>query len=1539
MTLRRDRRFFSRIVNAAVCGLLLAAAVPRLLSQEVEPRFRRYGVDNGISQNSIFGILQDRRGFIWFGTQDGLNRFDGFNFRIFKPVSGDPGSLSNPYLLSLVEDRDGSLWIGTDGGGLNKYDPATERFASYRHDPRSPESLSADRVNALLADGQGRLWVGTPNGLDLFLPASGTFIHYKSNPNDKSSLGSNVITCLHEDSAGALWIGTNDGGLNRLDPRSGRFVRLFGRMTVNAVLSQGESGLWIGTNHGLVWMDRANGQIVTYKSNPDNPDGLAQNTVTSLLRDRAGRLWIGTGDGLDRFDPKTLIFVHHRNDPSNPASLSNSSIVSLCEDRAGGIWVGTGVSGLNYFDPWAAAFAIIRDWSNDPISLRINGVWSILEDESGLIWMGTNAGILSLDRRTGRRNLFSNDPGNPDSLSAGGVRTLMRDRAGVLWAGTSEGGLNRFDPVRRRFTHFRHNPDDPGSIVSDALRYILEDSRGNLWIATFGGLDRFDRASNRFEHYRNDPADPGSLSDDRAYALLEDHSGVLWVGTWGGGLNRFDPATRRFEHFRHEPDNPASLGENSIVSIREDAFGVLWVGTRGGGLCRLGPDRKTFKTYGIKDGLPNDVIYAILVDGAGNLWLTHNRGLSRFTPGTGAVKTFDVSDGLQSLEFNANACLKSRSGELFFGGVNGVNVFFPDAIKTNPIIPEIVISGLQVFNKPVSIGPDPNGRAILDRSVVEADTVRLSYKDRIVTFEFAALHYAAPEKNEYAYRLEKLETSWNQVGTRRIATYTNLPPGRYVFRVKGSNNDGVWNEQGASLAVWVSPPFWKRLWFQGLALMAVLGALAAAARYRTRHLVESKRQLEARVEERTAELKATTVRIQEEVAERRRAEEALRKEKLYMDLLFENAPEAIILVGADHHIVRANREFSRLFGFDPEEVVGRNIDEIVTSGPYRQEAEGYTRDLDQGLNIVFESERMRKDGTPLHVSGIGAPIRFDGRFQGYFAIYRDITDRIKAEEALRQEKLRLDLLVESAPEAIVVVDKDHRITRVNGEFVRMFGYSAEETVGRNIDDVVSSKATRGEAEGYTTELSQGKPIAFEGLRTRKDGTSFTISGIGAPIRIDGRNVGYFAIYRDITERKRAEEALQRRAAQAALINRVGQRVGRKLEIGPLLQEIVDAVHEAFQYQGVHLFLLDASQLKLNLQAVAGVYRALFRDEDGLAIGQGIIGAAFSQGLSINVGDVSREPNYLRIATENTRSELAVPIRSEDKVIGVLDFQSADFNAFDETEVAAMETLSTQIGSAIANARLFEEVQLELAERMRMEKMLKGLTKDLARSNKELEQFAYVASHDLQEPLRMVGSYVQLLARRYKGKLDQDADDFISFAVDGATRMQNMINDLLAYSRVGTRSKPFVSAGIESVLNRALLNLQVAIAEKGAVISHDPLPTVTCDETQLIQLFQNLVGNAVKFQDQSRGAPVIKIGAVLRDREWVFSVRDNGIGIEPQYLERIFHIFERLHRDNEYPGTGIGLALCKKIVERHGGRIWVESEPGQGSTFLFTIPNR
>jgi len=398
---------------------------------------------------------------------------------------------------------------------------------------------------------------------------------------------------------------------------------------------------------------------------------------------------------------------------------------------------------------------------------------------------------------------------------------------------------------------------------------------------------------------------------------------------------------------------------------------------------------------------------------------------------------------------------------------------------------------------------------------------------------------------------------------------------------------------------------------------------------------------------------------------------------------------------------------------------------------------------------------------------------------------------------------------------------------------------------------------------------------------------------------------------------------------------VAQRISGELELEALLSEIVTAVRDAFDYHNVMLELVDEEAKCMDVQSVAGAYADFF-PERHMDIGEGMTGYAAATGETQVSGDVIQDPHYVPDA-EETKSELAVPIMSGKKVIGVLDIQSDEFDAFDETEVMLMETLADQVAVAIENARLYEAVQQELTERKQMEEALRERTEALERSNRELERFAYVASHDLQEPLRMVASYTQLLEKRYKGKLDSDADEFIAYAVDGATRMQALINDLLTYSRVGTKGKDLKPTDCGTVLERTLDNLKQALEESGAQVTYEPLPTVMADDVQLGQLFQNLIGNAIKFRSEE--PTQIHVSAERNEDKWVFSFRDNGIGIDPEFRERIFAIFQRLHKRRDYPGTGIGLAVCKKIVERHGGHIWVESVPEKGSTFYFTIPLR
>jgi len=866
---KKFRKLFSSFFGLMV---LVWALGLRLGAQE-SLRFRRCDIENGLSQNSVYFVLQDHHGFMWFATQDGLNRFDGYSFKVYRPDLDDRFSLSNGYVTALVEDDRGCLWVGTDSGGLNRFDPATEKFLRFRHSPANPASLSGSNISSLLIDQKSRLWVGTSDGLDQFDPASESFRHFRNAPNDPNSLSRNSVTVLYEGSQGTLWVGTQDGGLNRLDPAGSRFARLLPDATVRALLD--DAGLlWVGTDDGLVRLDPRSGRQEAFRNDPGRPGSLAHNQVTALLTDQNQDLWIGTRGGLDRFDRSSGTFVHFKNDLSDVTSLSGDAVLSLGRDRCGGIWIGTDGGGLSRLDRVSMPFTHLSDRSNAPSRKSRNQIWAIMEDQAGELWIGTEAGVHIVNRRTGRRFDYENDPRRPGSLSQNTVRAVIKDRLGVVWIGTEAAGLNRLDPGARTFVLYRHNPRDPGSLSSDAVRYLLEGHGGELWVATMGGgLNRYDRSTNRFTHYRHDARDPSSLGADRVYSLCQDRAGFLWVATWGSGLDRLDPSTGRFTHLRHTSTDSSSLSDSNVLSIMEDRAGNLWVGTRGGGLCKLKPedrDKGTFAVYAEKNGLPNNQIYAVLEDESGFLWLSHNRGLSRFDPKTGKSKTFGLSNGLQSLEFMGNSRFKSPSGEMFFGGINGLNAFFPGQIKDNPYPPPVAITGLQVFGRQVPIGPGPDGRTILERSIVFNPPIRLSYKDTMITLGFAALHYAAPGNNQYAYILEGFDKNWNAVGDRRLATYTNLPPGRYVFRVRASNNDGLWNDQGASLSIVITPPYWKTFWFQLLAILAVMGTLAGAVGRRVRHQAKSRRQLEAKVAERTAELVATNLRIQEEVAERQR---------------------------------------------------------------------------------------------------------------------------------------------------------------------------------------------------------------------------------------------------------------------------------------------------------------------------------------------------------------------------------------------------------------------------------------------------------------------------------------------------------------------------------------------------------------------------------------------------------------------------------------------------------------------------------------------
>lgn len=827
-----------------VTGVVLNA-FPNLHSREKQIDFEHLMSEHGLSSSTIYCIFQDNKGFLWFGTSDGLNKYDGYDFKTYRHQPENSQSLSENVVRTIIEDQAGNLWIGTFGGGVNRFDPGMENFKHYRNIPGNPNSLSDNFVFSILEDRAGVLWIGTfVGGLDRFDPGTGTFKNYRDIPGDPTSLKGNDVLTIYEDRAGILWIGTRGGGLNKFSPGTGTFTHYMADPTnpnslsnnsVAAILEdQDHAGiLWIGTfGGGLNKFDTKTGTFTHFPADPGNPKSLSSNDIRKIYSDRTGVLWVGTASGLNRFDRKKKKFIRYLQEPTDPGSLSDNSIRSIYEDRSGVLWIGTEFGGLNKFTSKRKKFNHYYHVANDPNSLSNNTVTAIYQDRSGIFWIGTYGGLNKWDRKNETFTPFQNNPHDPTSLSDDKVWSIYEDRSGAFWIGTL-GGLNQFDRKNETFTPYLSDSKNSNSLSDNIVMSIVEDGQGFLWVGTYNGLNQFDRVKKTFKRYQSDPGNPNSLSHNTIISLFEDRHGMLWVGTVKG-LNKFHRETGTFTRYLASSENSNGLSSDIINCIYEDNSGILWIGTHGG-LNKYHQKGDAFTYYRMMAGLPSEMILGILEDDGGNFWLSTNNGLLMFNPDTRIFNSYDSSDGLQGNEFRY-ACCKSKSGEMFFGGINGFNAFFPDSIIDDPYQPDVVITGFKISNRSVSIGEEIDGLTILEKHISETNEIELSYKHTTLSFEYVGLHYAAPDSNQYAYKMEGLDRDWNYVGRRRFALYPNLDPGHYVFKVKASNNDNVWNETGASINIYIPLPYWRQWWFLVLLGAIFISMLVGGYYYRTRRL-------------------------------------------------------------------------------------------------------------------------------------------------------------------------------------------------------------------------------------------------------------------------------------------------------------------------------------------------------------------------------------------------------------------------------------------------------------------------------------------------------------------------------------------------------------------------------------------------------------------------------------------------------------------------------------------------------------------------------
>ena len=864
-----------------------SSVVPASADADMAVKFHRLMLADGLTQSSIISTFQDSRGFIWMGTQDGLNRYDGSQIISYKSDPDDPLSLSDPNIWSIAEDANGDLWIGTEGGGFNRFNRQLENFTPYRYDPAQTGSLKYYDINILDIDQHGDVWLGTNgDGLLRFHPETEVITAFTHDDDDPTSLPSNQIQSLLIDSRGLIWVGTGQG-LTRFSPATGR-MQHFSHLPQESnslipgevrSLSEGNDGrLWVGTSQGLCRFDPITENFELHVIDPGLEAVPPELSVSTVLEDPDGMVWIGSEHkGIYMLNPETGHCRRFLHNPQDPFSLSDNEIYGITMDRTGVIWIGTS-NGANRLDTKAKQFFHISNQSGNSTSLSNACVWSVWETQGGKVWAVTESGLNIMDPESGTVEQVWADPLDPHQPSYDSFIEIFEDSNGLIWLGARDGALNRYDPRTRIYTRFPASPDSPAGPDDDRIFSITEDNRNKIWLGTMTGLECYDPATNTFTTITHDPDNPTGLPPGSVRDLLLDDMGRIWMSVWGNGAAHLDPATMEFVHFEHLPADRNSLSSNVVLSIFQDSEGRIWLGTSSG-LNLLDPESGTCRWFTEREGLPNNTIYRIQEDKRGGLWVSTNYGLARFDPYTMEVNTYLRRDGIQDNEFNMGASHLGRSGKMYFGGINGFTVFYPDSIQHNPYIPSVVLTDFRLFNKPVPVGEGPDGRVILDRSISETDHIELSHRDHVISFEFSVLHFASPEKNNFSYKLEGFEDRWNDVGTRNHATYTNLPPGEYTFRVRGSNNDGVWNDEGVAVTLTVRPPFYRKAWFISGMVMLILGTTYGMHRYRMRLLDVKNKVLENSVLARTEDLTRANRHLQQEISVRKRIEDELREAK------------------------------------------------------------------------------------------------------------------------------------------------------------------------------------------------------------------------------------------------------------------------------------------------------------------------------------------------------------------------------------------------------------------------------------------------------------------------------------------------------------------------------------------------------------------------------------------------------------------------------------------------------------------------------------
>lgn len=1489
--------------------LILSLLIPATAGWATEGgddfRFKRYSLEEGLSQGAVYCIEQDKRGFLWAGTQDGLNRFDGRHFVVFNHNPFDTTSLSHNRVNSLHEDREGNLWIGT-AGGLNLLPAGRETFRRIPTVLQGNLDLGNAPILCLLRDRHGYLWVGRNDGLAQYNPRTGEVAHHRHDNGRENTLSGDRVLEVYEDSQGTVWVGTRNG-LNRFNRSTVGFERIVldtasgaEEGTAVSAIAEGQDGtLWLGTSAGLWALDIATGsrRHVSLNDKDGRPAGNknARTPIKDVLVDTSGRVWIGTHDGIILFSTADQIALRLRHDHANPQSLSHSTVTRLFQDNSEVVWVGTNGYGLNSWSPYLSKFKRYAYSADGSTGLSFDSIRAIYEDPTGVVWIGGYGGGLNrLDPVTGQ---FSSS----DEVPCGTIHTILGDPDApeeVLWIGTDGAGLLRYSIASQTFQPCGAGSSEGQGLVGRHIYSMCADEAGRLLIGTERGVNVLDRASGEFSTL---DCYPGGSS---IRAIEIDRSGTLWVGA-SGGLARLDPGARDFIHYVHDPTDPYSLSINSVLCVYEGTSAGLWIGTDGGGLSKLDRFHNTFVHYLQEDGLPNNVVYGILEDDDGRLWISTNSGISRFDPQSETFYNYGLDDGLQSLEFNANAHHKGPSGNLYFGGISGLNVIKPDEMRTDPHPPKVAITDLLLSNRSVPPFGTVNGRRVLTKPISETHRLELFHRDKIISFELAALSFASPTRNRFAYKLEGFDEEWNNIGSRQFVTFTDLKPGEYHLLVKAANSDGVWSSATTSLTISISPPIWQAWWFRCLAVIAFGSVIFGLHRIRT--------------------------------GTYRRRSAGLDRSRDFLNSIINALDDPVFVKDDRHRWVVLNDKSCEMMARPREDLLMKTDYDVF---PEEQAESLWKKD----------DEAFTKHGTVINEDVIGwrgntriistKKSAFTERATGKRFIagaIRDITELKHYEKAL-EERLHFESLV-SRISAQLINPPVSDIDRVIEDGLKQIGrfFAADRVVirlargDRDLPakaytwsfDSSSASHIRQDFEAafpnLAEELRRDREVVFEKIDDipaawRPEHEHLTCigvtSGVVVPLSVGGSLLGSISVLMAGGERTWAQNTTARiRILGETLANALNRKRAEEA-----LRQSQQKYWSILENIGIGIALISNDLKLLEVNKKMREWLPGLRDhdipfcdrsKDGPAREHDCVDCLIRRTLHDGCVHETQMANANGAGLPNFRA-ITSPIRNSD-------------------------------GDVVAVIELVEDV----TEKQQLEEQLRH-----AQKMEAIGTLAGGIAHDFNNILHALLGYTNLA----KSDVPEDSSvqDYLGQIEIAGRRAAELVQQILAFSRRGeSRDK---SLRLQKVVVEALKLLRGSLPTTVEIrldIADDCGP-VLANPIQIHQIVINLCTNAFQAMPNHKGLIELSLREVVADQDLTsrvhdlepgvyarLTVQDDGSGIEPEVLKRICEPYFTTKGHGE--GSGLGLAMVHGIIKSHGGAIHIDSKPGRGTTFDIYLP--